>query len=324
LIRDNVLEIVGLSASISDGRGRSDIVNEVDLVVNRGETVAIVGESGSGKSMTVLAATGLAPPNVSVSGTVRLLKDDLAELSPKQLRVRRARHIGFVYQNPSSSLDPLMTVGRQVSESYRMIYGKSRVEGRERAAELLRQVGIARAEERIDNYPHQFSGGMQQRVMIAMALACEPELLIADEATTALDVTTQAQVLDLIDSLQSRLGTAIILITHDLGIAVRADTIAVMYAGRIVELAPVSVLFARPAHPYTRALLAARPHLGETHVRLAAIPGAPPSPLALPPGCAFYPRCSIRGDVRCGTELPPLTEIGPGHYVRAFYFEGTR
>ena len=314
-----VFSVSDLRVSIRSRRGLASIVNGVDLSVDRGRTLAVVGESGSGKSMTMLAATGLTPPGLTVDGSVRLLGTDLRGMRGRPLRAFRGRHVGFVFQDPLSSLNPLMTVGRQIGEAYRMLEGHSRADARRRSVELLDQVGIPDPEQRADSYPHQFSGGMRQRVMIAMALACEPELLIADEATTALDVTIQAQVIDLVTELQEKLGTAVIWITHDLSVvAGLADTVAVMYGGRIVEQAPVDDLFDRPAHPYTRALLAARPRIGD-RAPLAAIPGSPPSPLQLPPGCAFYPRCPARSDARCATELPPLAPVGPGHLARTFY-----
>jgi peptide/nickel transport system ATP-binding protein len=324
-VSDIVLEVEDLTASAAGRRGprgrrdRAAIVNGVDLTVRRRETVAVVGETGSGKTMTMLAATGLIPPGVEVSGTVRLLGEDLGRLPAKELRRFRGRHVGFVFQDPLAALDPLMPVGRQIGEAYRLIYGKSRDEARERALELLTQVGIPKPAERIDNYPHQFSGGMRQRVMIATALACRPDLLIADEATTALDVTTQAQVIALVKQLQQALDTAIVWITHDLGVvAAIADTVAVMYGGRIIEHAPVHALFDSPAHPYTRGLLAARPHLAGERGPLAAIPGSPPDPFTLPAGCAFHPRCPIKADPRCETEIPPLRDVGPAHLVRTF------
>jgi peptide/nickel transport system ATP-binding protein len=320
---DTILEIRDLTVQVRARRGRASIVNGVDLSVSRGKTLAIVGESGSGKSMTVLAAAGLVPPGVDVNGQVRLLEDDFLGSSPRRRRQLRARHIGFVFQDPLSSLNPLMSVGRQISEAYRLVYGKNRAQGRDRAVELLAQVGIPEPEQRINDLPHQFSGGMRQRVMIAMALACEPELLIADEATTALDVTIQAQVLELVRDLQSRLGTAVIWISHDLGVVGGlADSVAVMYGGRVIESADVDGLFSAPAHPYTRALLAARPRVKGGREELAALPGAPPSPFALPPGCAFYPRCPRRSDARCATELPLLREVRPGHSARTFCTPG--
>ncbi|HTU07106.1 MAG TPA: ABC transporter ATP-binding protein, partial [Trebonia sp.] len=296
-----VFSVRDLRVSVRTRRGLASIVNGVDLTVDPGRTLAIVGESGSGKSMTMLAATGLTPPGVDVDGSVRLLGTDLRTMRDRQLRAFRGRHAGFVFQDPLSSLNPLMTVGRQIGEAYQLLQGRSRADARRRSIELLDQVGILEPEQRVDSYPHHFSGGMQQRVMIAMALACEPELIIADEATTALDVTIQAQVIDLVTQLQAKLGTSVIWITHDLSVvAGLADTVAVMYGGRIVEQAPVDDLFERPVHPYTRALLAARPRIGDRSP-LAAIPGSPPSPLQPPPGCAFYPRCSVRADARCAT-----------------------
>jgi len=314
-----VFSVRDLRVSVRTRRGLASIVNGVDLTVDPGRTLAVVGESGSGKSMTMLAATGLTPPGVDVDGSVRLLGTDLRTMRDRQLRAFRGRHVGFVFQDPLSSLNPLMTVGRQIGEAYQLLQGRSRADARRRSIELLDQVGIPEPGQRADSYPHQFSGGMQQRVMIAMALACEPELIIADEATTALDVTIQAQVIDLVTQLQAKLGTSVIWITHDLSVvAGLADQVAVLYGGRIVEHAPVDELFERPVHPYTRALLAARPRIGDRSP-LAAIPGSPPSPLQPPPGCAFYPRCSVRADARCATELPPLAPVGPGHWARTFY-----
>jgi len=314
-----VFSIQDLWVSVRTRRGLAAIVNGVDLSVDRGRTLAVVGESGSGKSMTMLAATGLTPPGLSVDGSVRLLGTDLRTMRPRHRRAFRGRHVGFVFQDPLSSLNPMMTVGRQIGEAYQLLQGRSRADARRRSIELLDQVGIPEPQERVGSYPHQFSGGMRQRVMIAMALACEPELIIADEATTALDVTIQAQVIDLVSALQAKLGTAVIWITHDLGVvAGMADEVAVMYGGRIIEQAPVDELFEHPAHPYTRALLAARPRIGDRSP-LAAIPGSPPNPLQLPPGCAFYPRCPVRGDGRCATELPPLAPVGENHLARTFY-----
>ncbi len=318
-VSDTVLAIEGLTASVTNRRGRAGIVNGVDLTVRRGETVAVVGETGSGKTMTMLAGAGMTPPGVQVSGTVRLLGEELGRMPVKELSRFRGRHVGFVFQDPLAALDPLMPVGRQIGEGYRLIHGKSRAEARERAVELLTQVGIPEPAERIDSYPHQFSGGMRQRVMIATALACRPDLLIADEPTTALDVTTQAQVIALIKRLQQELDTAIVWITHDLGVvAAIADTVAVMYGGRIVEHGPVHALFDSPAHPYTRALMAARPRPGTERGRLTAIAGSPPDPFTLPAGCAFHPRCPLRADPRCETEVPPLRKVGPAHLARTF------
>jgi peptide/nickel transport system ATP-binding protein len=316
----SVLRLDDLTVTFGTRRGPAQAVAGVSWEVRRGETLALVGESGSGKSMSVLAATGLTPPSARVSGQVRLLGEDLLADTEARRRRRRGRHIGFVFQDPMTSLNPVLPVGRQVSEACEEHLGMTRRQARERAAELLDLVGIPSARERVEAYPHQFSGGMRQRVVIAMALACDPDLLIADEPTTALDVTTQAQIVELVASLQERLGTAVVWITHDLGVVAGiADRVAVMYGGRIVEQAPVDDLFAHPSHPYTEALLAARPDPGHAGGELPAISGSPPSPLDLPPGCAFWPRCPVRGDARCERELPPLREVGGGHVVRTFY-----
>ncbi|MGC5663920.1 ABC transporter ATP-binding protein [Micromonospora sp. WMMD723] len=314
-----VLEISDLTVTLGTRNGPARAVAGVDWSVAPGETLALVGESGSGKSMTVLAATGLAPRFATVTGRVRLLGRELTGMSEPDRRRWRGRHVGFVFQDPMTALNPVLTVGRQVAEACEEHLGMSRRQARSRAVELLDLVGIPAPGRRVDAHPHEFSGGMRQRVVIAMALACEPALLIADEPTTALDVTTQAQIVDLVADLRRRLGTAVVWITHDLPVVAGiADTVAVMYGGRIVEQGPVDAVFVTPGHPYTRALLAARPRPGAAGEDLAAIPGAPPSPLDLPPGCAFWPRCPVRGDARCAHELPPLVPIAPAHRVRTF------
>ncbi|MFR9775724.1 ABC transporter ATP-binding protein [Micromonospora sp. MS34] len=315
-----VLAVEDLTVTIGTRRGPVRAVAGVDWQVRAGETFALVGESGSGKSMSVLAATGLAPRTARVTGRVLLHDTELTGLPDDRRRRLRGRHVGFVFQDPMTSLNPVLTVGRQVAEACEEHLGMTRRAARGRAVELLDQVGIPSAGARVDAYPHQFSGGMRQRVVIAMALACEPDLLIADEPTTALDVTTQAQILELVADLQQRHGMAVVWITHDLGVVAGiADRVAVMYGGRIVEQAPVDPLFAAPAHPYTRALLDARPDPAHPGEDLVAIPGSPPSPLDLPAGCAFWPRCPVRGDARCEHELPPLTPVSPEHVVRTFY-----
>ena len=316
-----LFELVDFRVRIGTRRGPAMIVNGVDWGVGAGETLAIVGESGSGKSMSVLAATGLVPsPPARLDGHVLFGGRDMLAMEDGERRRIRGRHVGFVFQEPMTSLNPLLTIGRQMTEAPRQHLGLSGRAARDRAAALLDLVGIPEATRRLDAYPHQLSGGMRQRVMIAMALACEPEVLIADEPTTALDVTTQAQILDLVKRLQSRFGMAVVWITHDLGVVAGfADRVAVMYAGRIVELATTAALFRAPAHPYTRGLLDARPRLGQPEVELATIPGVPPDPRRLPQGCSFWPRCPVRGDPRCGWELPPLAEVAPGHVARTFY-----
>ncbi len=314
-----VLSIEDLAVTIGTRRGQAHAVAGVSWSVERGATFALVGESGSGKSMTALAATGLAPAAARVTGRVHLLGEELTALPPDARRQRRGRRIGFVFQDPMTSLNPVLTVGRQVGEACEEHLGMTRRQARERAVELLALVGIPEPRRRVDAYPHQFSGGMRQRAVIAMALACGPDLLIADEPTTALDVTTQAQIIELIADLQRQLGTAVVWITHDLGVVAGiADTVAVMYGGRIVEQGPVDAVFASPAHPYTRALLASRPDPAAGGGDLPAIAGAPPDPLDLPAGCAFWPRCTLRSDPRCEHELPPLAAVGPGHRARTF------
>ncbi|WBB80659.1 ABC transporter ATP-binding protein [Micromonospora sp. WMMD882] len=315
-----VLSVEDLAVTIGTRRGVARPVAGVDWSVRPGQTLALVGESGSGKSMSVLAATGLAPRPARVTGRVRLLGEDFTTLSADRRRRLRGRHVGFVFQDPMTSLNPVLTVGRQVAEACEEHLGMTRRAAHARAVELLDTVGIPSPGQRVAAYPHEFSGGMRQRVVIAMALACEPDLLIADEPTTALDVTTQAQILDLVAGLRERLGTAVVWITHDLGVVAGiADTVAVMYGGRIVEHGPVDGVFVEPAHPYTTALLAARPDPTAGRGDLVAIPGAPPSPFDLPPGCAFWSRCPVRGDARCERELPPLTPVSADHLVRAFY-----
>lgn len=315
-----VLSVADLTVTIGTRRGPARAVAGVDWSVRAGETLALVGESGSGKSMSVLAATGLAPRPARVTGRVRLLGTDLVALSDARRRRMRGRHVGFVFQDPMTSLNPVLTVGRQIGEAGEVHLGLTRRAARARAVEMLELVGIPSAAERVDAYPHQLSGGMRQRAVIAMALVCEPDLLIADEPTTALDVTTQAQILELVAGLQRRLGMAVVWISHDLGVVAGiADTVAVMYGGRIVEQGAVDAVFAGPAHPYTAALLAARPDPDADSTELVTIAGTPPSPLELPAGCAFWPRCPVRGDSRCERELPSLVPVAPGHQVRTFY-----
>ena len=316
-----LFELVDFKVRMGTRIGTAEIVNGVDWGVDAGETLAIVGESGSGKSMSVLSATGLVPsPPARFEGEARFDGRDLLSMKEKERRQVRGRHIGFVFQEPMTTLNPLLTIGRQMTEASRLHLELSASEAAAKAVDLLTLVGIPEAERRMDAYPHQLSGGMRQRVVIAMALMCDPEVLIADEPTTALDVTTQAQILDLVQRLQQRFGMAVVWITHDLGVVADfADRVAVMYAGRIVEETSTAQLFASPSHPYTRGLLTARPRLGQPDVELATIPGVPPDPRRLPAGCSFWPRCPYRSDARCESELPRLQEIAPGHKVRTFY-----
>ncbi len=319
---DPILSVRDLHVSFRTKRGLARVVRGLDYDLHAGETLAIVGESGSGKSVSTLAMTKLIPmPPGQVSGEVWLGDDDLVPLSEKHLLHYRGRRIGYVFQDPMTSLNPVHPIGRQLTEGMRYHLELSDEEIRERAIDLLQKVGIPSPEKRLDDYPHQFSGGMRQRVVIAIGLSCDPEVLVADEATTALDVTTQAQIVELIGRLQDELGMGVIWITHDLGVVAGiADQVLVMYAGQVVEQATVDGLYARPRHPYTVGLMRSLPVLGDLERRdLASIPGLPPSPTALPEGCAFHPRCAFRDDDRCATEAPPLRDIGDGHLIRSFY-----
>ncbi|WFE29148.1 ABC transporter ATP-binding protein [Solwaraspora sp. WMMD791] len=317
-----VLSVRDLTVRIGTRRGVARVVNGVSYDVRAGETLAIVGESGSGKTVAALAVMGLLDEPARVSGQVLLGGTDLLALGERQLRRVRGNRIAMVFQDPMTSLNPVRTIGAQLVEPIVLHGLASGAAARDRAADLLDQVGLPDARRRLDDYPHHFSGGMRQRVMIAMALACEPRVLLADEATTALDVTTQAQILDVVAGLQQRLGLAVVWITHDLGVVAGiADRVAVMYAGRILEEAGVDDLYAAPRHPYTIGLLAAVPRVGVARPRrLATIPGQPPDPTALPAGCPFHPRCGYRYDDRAATEVPPLRTVAAGgHRVACFY-----
>jgi oligopeptide/dipeptide ABC transporter ATP-binding protein len=317
----SLLEVDGLSVRFGTRRGTAHVVNGISYTLDAGETLAIVGESGSGKSVSSLALIGLVPqPPGRVSGTVLFEGVDLVGASTAQLRHVRGNDIAMIFQDPMTSLNPVLTVGRQITEGMQLHFGLGDAEARRRAISLLERVGIPSPDRRIDDHPHQFSGGMRQRVMIAIGLACDPKVLIADEPTTALDVTTQAQIVELVSQLQRDTGMGVIWITHDLGVVAGiADRVAVMYAGRIVEHAGVDALYESPRHPYTQGLLGSLPVVGEPDRALATIPGLPPDPVALPPGCAFWPRCSQRLDPRCEREVPPLREAAPGHAVATHY-----
>jgi len=300
---------------VSDGQ-RIAAVDGVDFALARGRTLCIVGESGSGKSVTALSVMGLIQkPGKVEAAAIRFDGVELTTLSPDAMRELRGDRIAMIFQEPMTSLNPAFTVGDQIAEVLVRHRALDRPAARLRAIELLRRVRIPFPESRVDQYPHQLSGGMRQRVMIAMAMACDPLLLIADEPTTALDVTIQAQILDLMRALRAGSETAIILITHDLGVVAEvADDVAVMYAGKIVERAAVAALFGDPQHPYTLGLLSSIPPLGREVDRLPAIEGAVPSPARMPQGCRFNPRC-VLADARCAAEAPPLAEIAPGHAV---------
>jgi oligopeptide/dipeptide ABC transporter ATP-binding protein len=291
--------------------------------VAKGELLALVGESGCGKSLTSLALLRLVPPPgvIAPGSAIRLDGTDLLTLDAAALRRVRGRRIAMIFQDPMTSLNPVFTVAEQIVESVRAHRTLSKPEARARARELLQEVGIPDPVARLDQYPHQLSGGMRQRVMIAIALASEPELLVADEPTTALDVTVQAQILEVLDRLRTARGMAVLLITHDLGIvAGRADRVAVMYAGRLVEEAPTPALFARPSHPYTRGLLASVPRLTGPVTRLTPIAGTVPPPTAWPSGCRFHPRCPAALP-RCPTDDPPALPVADGHQMRCWLAE---
>ena len=323
-----LLEVTALQTHFATPDGVVRAVEGLSFTVGAGETLAIVGESGCGKSVTSMSILRLIPsPPGRIAGSIRFQGQELLDLPEAGMRRIRGNEIAMIFQEPMTSLNPVLTIGRQITETLRLHQGLSARAAEARAAETLSLVGIPAPERRAREYPHQLSGGMRQRVMIAMALACNPKLLIADEPTTALDVTIQAQILDLMRGLKQRIGSAIMLITHDLGVvAETAERVVVMYAGRKVEEAPVAALFARPAHPYTVGLLGAVPKLvaeagGTARTRLAEIPGLVPSLRARIAGCAFAPRCA-RADDRCRTEAPALRPLGPGHEAACHYPEG--
>jgi peptide/nickel transport system ATP-binding protein len=319
----SLLSVRDLSVSFDSPSGAIHAVNGVSFELARGETLGIVGESGSGKSVTALATLGLiAQPPGRVSGDgIFYGGQDLTRMAPAALRAIRGHRIAMIFQEPMTSLNPVFTIGRQIAEAVELHLGMGRREAREYSMDMLAKVGIPLPAQRVDEYPHQLSGGMRQRVMIAMALSCRPQILLADEPTTALDVTIQAQIVDLMLELQDALGTAILLISHDMGlVAETCDRVAVMYAGRIVEEAGVEEIFARPQHPYTAGLLASVPRLrtvrGEPRSgALPAIPGVVPSPARLPPGCAFAPRCA-QAMASCTIATPALRDTAAGHRVR--------
>jgi len=315
-----ILEVDDLRVEFWTARGTIYAVNGISFKVAPGEMMGIVGESGCGKSVTALALLGILPrAGKVVAGSARFDGKDLLKLSDHELRRIRGKEIAMIFQDPMTSLNPVLTIGRQIVEPLETHFGMARRVAMRRAIELLEQVGIPGAKERIHDYPHQFSGGMRQRAMIAMALACEPKLLIADEPTTALDVTIQAQILDLLRKLVAERGTALILITHDLGVVAGMCTgIDVMYGGMFMERGSAEHIFQRPRHPYTLGLLESVPRLDYTRrVALRPIMGAPRDMLSFPTGCPFQPRCRYRIE-RCSLEVPQLVEIEPGHYIACF------
>ncbi|MFE2106210.1 ABC transporter ATP-binding protein [Kitasatospora sp. NPDC059463] len=306
-----LLEVKDLHVEFHTRDGVAKAVNGVNYSVAAGETLAVLGESGSGKSVTAQTIMGILdmPPGKISQGQILFRGQDMLAMKEEERRQIRGQKIAMIFQDALSSLNPVMTVGAQLGEMFRVHRGASKKEAREKAVELMERVRIPAAKQRVGDYPHQFSGGMRQRIMIAMALSMEPDLIIADEPTTALDVTVQAQVMDLLAELQDEYNMGLILITHDLGVVADvADKIAVMYAGRIVETAPVHDLYANPAHPYTKGLLRSIPRLDQKGQELYAIKGLPPNLLKVPAGCAFNPRCDVATDV-CRTEIPKLHQV---------------
>ncbi|MBK7061604.1 MAG: ABC transporter ATP-binding protein [Rubrivivax sp.] len=321
-----LLEIKGLKTHFKTDDGWLHAVDGVDLAIDAGQTVCVVGESGCGKSVTAKTVLKLIdmPPGKIVAGQVLWQGRDLVPLRAEEMRKIRAKEIAIIFQEPMTSLNPVYTVGEQIAESVRLHEGLSRAEAMNRAVEMLKLVNIPTPERRIKDYPHQFSGGMRQRVMIAIALACNPKLLIADEPTTALDVTIQAQILDLMQELKDRLGMAVMLITHAMGVVAEvAQKVVVMYAGQVIEEAPVGDLFQHPRHPYTQGLIRSIPRidLAATHkLRLEAIPGTVPKLIEPRAGCRFADRCKFV-QAECRAATPPLRDITPGHKVACFLAE---
>jgi oligopeptide transport system ATP-binding protein len=320
-----LLAVHDLHVQFFTRQGISRAVDGVTFVLNAGEVLALVGESGCGKSVTSMGILGLVPdpPGRIVRGRVVFRGRDLLTQRESELRAVRGNEIAMIFQDPLSSLTPYITVGRQIAEVLQLHRKLSRAAAHDEVVRLLGMVGIADGRERFDAYPHEFSGGMRQRVMIAMALACDPAVLIADEPTSSLDVTIQAQILELIATLRAKVGTAVLLISHDLGVvAGLADRVAVMYAGRIVEVAPTEQLYGNPQHPYTRGLLQALPRL-DRRGPVEPIPGRPPRPLAVPGGCPFRPRCALAHEP-CAGAHPPQVRLAGGHEVACWALEGRR
>lgn len=318
---ERILEVKHLSTYFYTDEGEVRAVDDLSYYVDKGESVGLVGESACGKSVSALSIMRLIPypPGVIVGGEVIFKGEDLLKVSEAKMRHIRGNEIAMIFQEPTTSLNPVLTAKRQLSEMPELHRGKSKEEAAEEAVELLSMVGIPDAQRRVEDYPHQFSGGMQQRIMIAMALSCDPALLIADEPTTSVDVTVQAQLLELINNLKAQFSTAIIVITHNLGVVARyVDRVNVMYAGRLVETAPTDELYGRPKHPYTLGLLRSVPRLDLPRSRtVEVVPGLPPNAAHLPSGCAFHPRCRFAID-RCSEERPDIEEVGENHYAACF------
>ncbi len=323
---ENLLSIQNLSTHFFTQQGLAKAVQEVSFDIPAGQTVALVGESGCGKSVTALSILRLIPdpPGKIVAGKIMFKGRNLPELTESQMRRIRGNDIAMIFQEPMTSLNPVFTIGNQIIEAISLHQGIKGSAAWGVAVDMLRKVGIADPERRVREYPHQMSGGMRQRAMIAMALSCGPNLLIADEPTTALDVTIQAQILDLLNRLQRENGMSVLLITHDLGVvAETARTVVVMYASKVVEKAAVEALFAEPLHPYTQGLLRSLPRLGEHRKRLEVIGGSVPNPMVFPSGCKFHPRCPVGcKDKRCQTMEPALKEVSLGHSAACWYAKG--
>jgi len=322
---ESLLEIRGLKTHFRTDDGMVRAVDGVDLTIDRGETIGVVGESGCGKTVTAMTVLKLIqmPPGEIVAGSILWQGRDLVPLGPDEMRPLRSKEIAIIFQEPMTSLNPVYTVGQQIAETIRLHEGLNKRDATDRAIEMLRLVHIPTPERRVHDYPHQFSGGMRQRVMIAMALSCSPKLLIADEPTTALDVTIQAQILDLLTEMKSRFGMAIMLITHAMGVvAETAQRVVVMYAGRVVEEATVERLFASPLHPYTQGLIRSIPRIDKDagkQARLEAIGGAVPSLIEPPPGCRFAPRCTF-AQPKCTDAVPELLAVEAGHKVACILY----
>ncbi len=311
----NLLQVNRLNTQIHTPRGTLRAIRDVSFSLQPGEILGLVGESGSGKSVTLRSLLRIMPKTAEISGSVQWQGREISDLSPKELRALRGGEIAMIFQEPMIALNPVLTVWRQIDESLAAHTDLNRKHRRIRAIELLNQVGIPAPEMRVDDYPHQFSGGMRQRVMIAIALAGKPQVLLADEPTTALDVTIQEQILKLLSNLRDELGMGMIFVTHDLGVVAQlCDRVAVMYAGRIVENAPVADIFSHPRHPYTQGLMDSVPQTGGERMPLLSIEGTPPSLLNLPKGCSFSPRCRFK-TARCEREVPVLDSLNTQHHV---------
>lgn len=322
MAEQNILEVDQLTTIFHTDDGVVSAVNDVSFQLRAGETLGIVGESGSGKSVTSLSIMGLLPKNLSsVRGSIRFKGAEIANLSEKKMKEIRGNEIAMIFQEPMTSLNPVFTIGNQLVEAIELHMSLSKSESKKRAIDMLKLVGIPRAEEIMNEYPHQLSGGMRQRVMIAMAMSCNPSVLIADEPTTALDVTIQAQILDLMRKLKDDLNTSTILITHDLGVvAEMCERVLVMYAGKVVEEADVKTIFHHPNHPYTKGLIKSTPRLSESKKRLYSIPGNVPSIKDMPKGCSFAPRCEFAMEI-CFNQNPELVTVGDRHRSRCWLNE---